>query len=73
MLHYEITVEGHLHPNRLKQFEGFEAAFLPDGQTRLTGGLPDQAALFSVLNRIRDMNLPLISVARQAHFKEETP
>ncbi len=70
MIHYEITVEGHLNPNRLKDFEGFTATLLADGKTRLTGCLPDQAALFSILNRIRDMNLPLISVQKQLEPKE---
>ena len=70
---YEITVEGHLTPNRLKDFEGMTATPLPDGKTKLCGNLPDQAALFSMLNRIRDMNLPLVSVQKRSETKEETP
>ena len=72
MIAYEITVEGHLHKNRLKDFEGLSALSLPDGKTRLSGALPDQAALFSVLNRIRDMNLQLISVRQQPNNMEES-
>ena len=70
MIHYEITVEGHLNLNRLKDFQGLNATHLPDGKTLLCGYLPDQAALFSILNRIRDMNLPLISVQRHLESKE---
>jgi hypothetical protein len=70
MIHYEITVEGHLTLNRLKDFEGLTATPLPDGKTKLSGNLPDQAALFSILNRIRDMNLPLVSVQRCSETKE---
>ena len=70
MIHYEITVEGHLAPNRLKDFEGLHATLLPDGKTKLTGDLPDQSALYAVLNRIRDMNLPLISVQKHPATKE---
>jgi hypothetical protein len=70
MIHYEITIEGHLTINRLKDFEGLTAAPLPDGKTKLSGKLPDQAALFSILNRIRDMNLPLVSVQRCQDSKE---
>ncbi len=70
MICYEITVEGHLTVNRLKDFEGLSAAPLPDGKTKLCGYLPDQAALFSILNRIRDMNLPLISVQKLSTTKE---
>lgn len=72
MIQYEITVEGHLHKNRLKDFEGFSVTALPDGKTILTGTLPDQAALFSILNRIRDMNLPLVCVRQQNNSMEES-
>jgi hypothetical protein len=70
MIYYEITVEGHLTFNRLKDFEGLTATPLPDGKTKLAGNLPDQAALFSILNRIRDMNLPLHCVQRCFESKE---
>lgn len=70
MIYYEITVEGHLKPNRLKDFEGFTATPLPDGKTKLLGNLPDQAALFFILSLIRDMNLPLVSVQRCSETKE---
>ncbi len=72
MIAYEITVEGHLHKNRLEDFEGLSALSLPDGKTRLLGALPDQTALFSVLNRIRDMNLQLASVQQQTTNMEES-
>jgi hypothetical protein len=35
------------------------------GQTLLTGPVADQAALHGLLNRIRDMNLKLVSVVRK--------
>ncbi len=70
MICYEITVEGHLTLNRLKDFEGFSATPLPDGKTKLMGCLPDQAALFSILSLIRDMNLPLVSVQKHSETKE---
>ena len=70
MIYYEIIVEGHLMSSRLKDFEGLCASRLPEGRTALRGQLADQAALYAVLNRIRDMNLPLWQVRRYAEKKE---
>lgn len=60
---YEICVQGHLAPHCMAWFGGLTLA--PVGnQTRLTGELADQAALFALLRRIRDLGLPLVSVRR---------
>ena len=72
MIYYEIIVEGRLMTNRLKDFEGLCASHLPDCMTALRGYLADQAALYAVLNRIRDMNLPLWSVRRSPDRNEES-
>ena len=72
MICYEIIVEGRLMSNRLKDFEGLCASPLPEGMTALRGYLADQAALFAVLNRIRDMNLPLWQVLRYTEKKGES-
>lgn len=61
---YEIRIQGHLHHRRAGQFEGLSITCESDGTTLLHGPLPDQTALHSVLLRIRDMNLKLISVNR---------
>ncbi len=36
----------------------------PEGDTVLTGPVTDQAALHGILNRIRDLGVPLLSVRR---------
>jgi len=36
----------------------------PDGETVLTGPVIDQAALYGILSRIRDLGVPLLSVKR---------
>jgi hypothetical protein len=61
---YEIVIGGHLDPCWSDWFAGFELTHLEGGETLLSGSLPDQAALHGLLERIRDLNLTLISVSR---------
>lgn len=65
MEYYEIIVESHLDQKRLKDFNGMGYELEPSGRTLLYGNLKDQSELFSVLNKIRDMNLNLISVNKR--------
>ena len=59
---YEIKIQGHLDTKWAEWFYGMTVTHEPDGTTTLCGPLPDQTVLHSVLDRIRDMNLPLLSV-----------
>ena len=59
---YEIKIQGHLDTKWSEWFYGMTITHESDGATTLRGPLPDQTVLHSVLDRIRDMNLPLISV-----------
>jgi hypothetical protein len=73
---YEIKVKGHLDQEWSYWFEGLtiSTGFGQDGTpiTTFTGQLVDQAALHSVLARIRDINMPLISVNQiEADLKDE--
>ncbi len=61
---YEIIVEGHLDAAWMEWFTGLALTHLAGGQTLLMGSLPDQTALHGLLERIRDLNLTLISVTR---------
>jgi hypothetical protein len=61
---YEIRFKGHLSPYHAWVFEGFEMVQGPEGETVLTGPVIDQAALYGILNRIRDLGVPLLSVKR---------
>ena len=63
---YRIKVEGRLSEQWAEHFGGLALTFEhePDGSTLtvLTGPIVDQAALHGILNRIRDLGLPLRSV-----------
>jgi hypothetical protein len=61
--YYEIKIKENLDPSWSHWFAGLDLAQLEGGQTLLSGSLPDQAALHGLLERIRDLNLTLISVA----------
>jgi hypothetical protein len=59
---YEIRLQGRLDDRWAAWFDGMTLGSAPDGVTVLRGRLVDQAALHGVLARLRDLNVPLISV-----------
>ena len=59
-----IRVEGQLDPHWSKWFGGFALSHDREGSTTLTGSVADGAALFGLLDRVRDMGLTLLSVNR---------
>lgn len=59
---YQIEVQAHLDSKWSEWLYGLKIIHTGDGTTLLSGPLPDQAVLHSVLDRIRDMNLQLLSV-----------
>ena len=61
---YEIHVEGHLDDRWASWFDGLTLRLEADGTTVLHGPVVDQAALHGVLQRLRDLGLPLLSVTR---------
>jgi hypothetical protein len=61
---YVIKIHGHLDAQWSEWFYGMAITHERDGVTTLSGSLPDQTVLHSVLDRIRDMNLRLKSVNR---------
>lgn len=65
--HYAIRVAGHLDRRWESWFDGLTLVRCVDGTTCLTGEVSDQAQLHSVLARIRDLGLDLISVEATDH------
>lgn len=59
---YEIRIRGHLDQRRFKAFEDLLIIHNTNGETIITGPIPDQAALYGLLNRLRDLGIPLLSV-----------
>ncbi len=59
---YRIRLKGHLDDHWSDWFGGLAVQRQEDGTTLLVGPVVDQAALHGVLNGIRDLNLPIISV-----------
>lgn len=61
--YYEIKIRGHLDPCWSDWLAGLKLTHLQGDMTLLSGMLHDQAALHGLFERIRDLNLTLISVA----------
>lgn len=58
---YEIRVKGRLAPRWAAWFDGMTLTTEADGTTCISGTV-DQAALHGLLQKLRDVGLPLISV-----------
>ena len=61
---YEIQLAGHLDARWTAWFDGMTVSDEHDGTTVISGRIADQAALHGLLQRVRDLGLPLISVTR---------
>lgn len=61
---YEIRLAGHLDAHWAAWFDGLTVSREADGTTVISGPIVDQAALHGLLQRVRDLSLPLVSVTR---------
>ena len=59
---YEIRLKGHLDDRWAEWFEGLTITLEENGDTLLTGPVTDQAALYGLLKKVRDLGMPLVSV-----------
>jgi hypothetical protein len=65
--HYEIRVAGRLGPRWAAWFDGLAIVPGDDGTTAISGAVVDQAALHGLLQKLRDIGLPLVSVTPIPH------
>ena len=59
---YEIRLKGHLDSRWAAWFDGLSLTNESDGTTIIGGPVADQAALYGLLQKVRDLGLPLVSV-----------
>jgi hypothetical protein len=71
---YEIRLQGHLDTRWAAWFDGLHLSHETDGTTIIEGPIADQAALHGLLQRVRDIGVPLISVSRvEAELPQRSP
>jgi hypothetical protein len=61
---YQIRVKGHLDQSWKDWLERMTLTLEDNGDTLLSCVVADQAALYGLLRKVRDVGLPLISVTR---------
>ncbi|MGB3716727.1 MAG: hypothetical protein WA996_20095 [Candidatus Promineifilaceae bacterium] len=59
---YEIRFKGHLDDHWAARFHGCSLTREDDGTTTMVAPVKDQAELFGLLNKVRDLSLLVISV-----------
>jgi hypothetical protein len=71
--YYEIRIRGHLEKRWAEWFDGLRMTLDANGETVLTGTVVDQAALYGLLRKVRDLGLPLVSVRQVSSKPANTP
>lgn len=72
-VNYQIRIKGHLSDQWAGWFGNLTILLAENGDTLLTGPIPDQAALFGLLRRVRDLGMQLISVNRLDTGDQDNP
>jgi hypothetical protein len=70
---YEIRIKGHLHARWAGRFDALSLTNDSDGTTIISGPVIDQAALHGLLQKVRDVGLPLVSVTQVDPDQPELP
>jgi len=59
---YNIRVKEHLDPSWQEWFEGLQIVHEHTGTSLLSGSISDQAALYGILLKVRQLGLTLLSL-----------
>ena len=70
--HYELRVRGVLDRRWSGWFDGLQVSSDASGQTLIAGPVVDQAALHGLIEKVRDLGLPLISVTQTPAVRPQT-
>jgi len=70
---YEIRLKGHLDSRWATWFDGLGLTHESDGTTIISGLVADQAALHGLLQKVRDIGLPLVSVTQVEADRPDVP
>ena len=70
---YEIRLKGHLDSRWAAWFDGLSLTHDSDGTTIISGPVVDQAALHGLLQKVRDVGIPLVSVAQVDPDEPDVP
>jgi hypothetical protein len=70
---YEIRLKGHLDSRWTAWFDGLTLTQDNDGTTIIHGPVADQAALHGLLQKVRDLGLPLVSVTQVEPHQSNSP
>jgi len=70
---YEVRLTGHLETHWAAWFDGLTVRRESDGTTVISGQVADQAALHGLLQRVRDLGLPLVSVTQVEADQPDAP
>ena len=70
---YEIRIRGHLDSRWAAWFDGLSLTNEQDGTTVISGSVLDQSALHGLLQKVRDVGLPLVSVTQLDPDQPDVP
>jgi hypothetical protein len=59
---YEFLIAGHFDPEHLQWISSLKQYQLEDANTKFVVAIADQAALYGLINRFRDLGITLLSI-----------